>query len=101
MLLSQALQKVEAPKAATTSRSVLAGIMNTPASMRRFKVPRTTGHGVVPRASAWGLQRPLLLFFCVSAANSVPYILVLQLLISLLLLCPHLPFPPESPCTAA
>lgn len=40
MLLSQSLQKVEAPKAATSSRSVLAGIMNTPASMRRYKVRR-------------------------------------------------------------
>lgn len=38
MLLSQSLQKVEEPKAATTSRSVLAGIMGTPTSMRRFKV---------------------------------------------------------------
>ncbi|KAL4446251.1 hypothetical protein ABPG77_003058 [Micractinium sp. CCAP 211/92] len=37
VLLSQSLQKVEAPKAATSSRSVLAGIMNTPASMRRYK----------------------------------------------------------------
>ena len=38
VLLSQALQTLEAPKAATVSRSVLAGIMNTPASMRRYKV---------------------------------------------------------------
>ncbi|PRW61225.1 putative transaldolase [Chlorella sorokiniana] len=37
VLLSQSLQKVEEPKAATTSRSVLAGIMGTPTSMRRFK----------------------------------------------------------------
>lgn len=38
VLLSQSLQKVEEPKAATSSRSVLAGIMGTPTSMRRFKV---------------------------------------------------------------
>lgn len=37
VLLSQSLQKVEEPKAATSSRSVLAGIMGTPTSMRRFK----------------------------------------------------------------
>ncbi|PSC70606.1 putative transaldolase [Micractinium conductrix] len=37
VLLSQSLQKVEAPNAATTSRSVLAGIMSTPASMRRYQ----------------------------------------------------------------
>lgn len=38
MLLSQSLQQVEEPKAATTSRSVLAGIMGNPVSMRRYKV---------------------------------------------------------------
>ena len=40
VLLSQSLQKVEEPKAATSSRSVLAGIMSQPTSMRRFKVRR-------------------------------------------------------------
>eukprot|EP00887_Chlorella_sp_A99_P006023 scaffold27.g6023.t1 len=37
VVLSQTLQDLEAPKAATASRSVLAGIMSTPATMRRFK----------------------------------------------------------------
>lgn len=40
VLLSQSLQQVEAPKAATSSRSVLAGIMGNPVSMRRYKVRR-------------------------------------------------------------
>jgi hypothetical protein len=40
VLLSQSLQQVEAPKAATSSRSVLAGIMGNPVSMRRYKVTR-------------------------------------------------------------
>ena len=40
VLLSQSLQQVEEPKAATTSRSVLAGIMGNPVSMRRYKVSR-------------------------------------------------------------
>ena len=37
VLLSQTLQTVEAPKAATSSRSVLAGIMANPASFARYK----------------------------------------------------------------
>ena len=41
VLLSQNLQELEAPKAATASRSVLAGIMSTPATLRRFKVRGT------------------------------------------------------------
>ena len=40
VLLSQSLQDVEEPKAATSSRSVLAGIMSSPASVGRFKVGR-------------------------------------------------------------
>lgn len=43
MLLSQTLQDLEAPKAATASRSVLAGIMSTPGTMRRFKVGAADG----------------------------------------------------------
>lgn len=38
MLLSQTLQNVEAPKAATSSRSVLYGIMKSPSSFGRYKV---------------------------------------------------------------
>ena len=37
MLLSQSLQSVEAPKAATASRAVLAGLMANPASFARYK----------------------------------------------------------------
>lgn len=64
VLLSQSLQKVEAPKAATSSRSVLAGIMNTPASMRRYKV-RAAGQSRASRvrlceARSKALHRPLL-----------------------------------------
>jgi hypothetical protein len=40
VLLSQSLQDVEEPKAATSSRSVLAGIMSSPASVGRFRVRR-------------------------------------------------------------
>ncbi|KAL4856616.1 putative transaldolase [Chlorella vulgaris] len=38
VLLSQSLQQVEAPKAATSSRSVLAGIMGNPQSRYKFAV---------------------------------------------------------------
>lgn len=46
VLLSQALQDVEAPKAATASRSVLYGILNSPSSFARYKV---CGEGGVAR----------------------------------------------------
>lgn len=38
VLLSQTLQSVEAPKAATSSRGVLAGILSSPSSFGRYKV---------------------------------------------------------------
>jgi hypothetical protein len=38
VLLSQTLQEVEAPKAATVSRSVLGGIIGSPNSPPRYKV---------------------------------------------------------------
>lgn len=38
VLLSQNLQDVEAPKAATVSRSVLVGILSSPTGLRRYKV---------------------------------------------------------------
>lgn len=47
VLLSQSLQDVEEPKAATSSRSVLAGIMSSPASVGRFKVRRAGWRRVV------------------------------------------------------
>lgn len=56
MLLSQSLQKVEAPKAATSSRSVLAGIMNTPASMRRYKVWKVAAGGARANKAPFALQ---------------------------------------------
>ena len=43
VLLSQNLQDVEQPKAATSSRSVLGGILNSP-GLRRYKVLTNTCH---------------------------------------------------------
>lgn len=45
-LLSQTLQNVEAPKAATSSRGVLVGIMNSPSSFGRYKASGAGGVGV-------------------------------------------------------
>ena len=54
VVLSQSLQNLEEPKAATSSRSVLAGIMSTPASMRRFKVRGGWLGGGGGRGQGWG-----------------------------------------------
>lgn len=45
VLLSQTLQKVEAPRAATASRSVLGGIIGNPSAPARYKVRASGGPG--------------------------------------------------------
>lgn len=53
-LLLQNIEEIEAPKAATVSSAVLAGILRTPGALQDYKVPRDSGSHAIQSESKRG-----------------------------------------------
>ena len=59
-LLLQNIEEIEAPKAATVSSAVLAGILRTPSALQEYKVRAATPHQVEGKGGAQLTQRTYL-----------------------------------------